>query len=338
MNRHKTLLTCVAYMLVLVVAGVATDRVIANRTISNPGAFVPAYRSFQEYLAGIKLRQVSDEGGFPAVFLGNSRTLFGVDPHVFDDTAAARGAKVRFKSYYRERPPKRIIYGITARDLDDRNVSAQPYEQAFKASPGFTNRNRTGIWKWSEEALAQLYTLRGRVEETRRARKKDIFRPGGQRDNLARQYTVSGDRGYSAFPPRFTKTPEFLLKDRSTPVDRHGIHNLQLGAARIRAIEGIDRYARAHGGCVTFYSLPVFYDPEPWGTKRMQAELARFMRGFVRTHPGTQFVDVGHRVEDRYSVADFGDPDHLNRRGATRFSRDLGKALAPDLRRGCANP
>ncbi len=355
MARYRTLLICIGYMAVLVLGGVVADRVIANRTIANYSDFVPAYRSFQEFLAGKKLRQVDDEGGFPQVFLGNSRTLFGVNPIPFDTefrtsdvdvssynlampTVDPRFWSFFFEEYYEETPPKHVFYGITPRDIDARNRTAEPYQAAFAASPGFSNRNRTGIWKWSEEVLAQLNSLRGRVEETRRARKKDIFRPAGQRDNLARQYSVDNDRGWSSFPPRFTKSQAFLRRDKRRYEGREGIQNLKPGPERVQALEDLDRWVREHGGCVTFFSLPVLYDPEPWGTQRMRRQFREFMREFTRTHPETNFVDVGRLAEKTLPVRYWGDADHLNAEGATKFSRELARALEPSLQRGCSKP
>jgi hypothetical protein len=338
-------------MVLLVAAGVVADRVVANRTISNPGTFVPAYRSFQEFVAGQKLRQVADEGGFPNVFIGNSRTLFGINPDVFDARTRADGVDVRsynlamptvdprfwdffFTKFYDERAPKRVFYGITPRDLDSRNHTAESYQAAFAASPGFSNRNRTGIWKWSEEELAQLFTLRGRIEETKHFNRRDFFRPAGQRDNL-RQFMISGDRGYSRYPARYTKTPEFLRRDMTRYANRPGAIRLRPGRDRVRALEALDRWVRDRGGCLTFFSVPVLYDPEPWGGQKIRRDFTRFMRDFVRRHPDTEFVNTGGEVEKSYGVADYGDADHLNPRGAAKFSRQLADAIAPGLRRDC---
>ena len=351
MSRLRTLLVCVGYVVALMAAGVVADRVIANRTVPNPGTFVPAYRSFQEFVAGQKLRQVDEGEGFETVFVGNSRTLFGVDPEVFDEAAASRGADSRsynlamptvdprfwpffFQQYYDKRPPKRILYGLTPRDLDVRNTSADFYQQTFRASPGFQNRERTPVWKFSEEAMAQLYTLRGRITETKRFNRRDVLRPAGQRDRL-RQFTISGDRGYSEYPPRYVKSERFLRDEQRRFAGREGDISLRPGPERIRALEELDRWVREQGGCLTFFSLPVLYDPEPWGGQRIRRQFTSAMREFVRTHPGTAFVNVGNEIEKSYGVEDFGDADHLNRPGATRFSSQLGEALAPALRRPC---
>lgn len=341
-------------MLALMLAGVAADRVIANRTIPDSGTFVPAYRSFQEFLAGQKLHQVDQQGSFEAVFVGNSRTLFGIRPEEFDPAARARGADVTsynlamptvdprfwpffFQQYYGKRPPKRILYGITPRDIDLRNTSADAYQAAFRASPGFQNRDRTPIWKWSEEVVAQLYSLRGRIEETNRFNRRDFFRPAGQRDRL-RQYMLDGTRGYSEFPPRYTKPESFLRREQARFADRPGDIRLRPDRERVRALEELDRWVRSQGGCMTLFSLPVLYDPEPWGGQRIREDFTRFMREFVRTHPGTSLVNAGDEVEETYSAKEYGDADHLNRAGATRFSRQLGESLAPALRRDCSAP
>ncbi|MEJ7824204.1 MAG: hypothetical protein WKF48_02175 [Solirubrobacteraceae bacterium] len=339
-------------MLVFVVAGVVTDRGIANRTIPDPGTFVPAYRSFQEFLAGQKLRQVDDHRGFPDVFLGNSRTLFGVDPATFDAQASARGIDTRsynlamptidarfwplfFEQYYGKRAPKRVMYGISARDVAADNDTAAAYQAAFRASPGFQNRDRTDIWKWSEELLAQLYTLRGRVEETSRFNRPDFFRLSGQRDRL-RQYTISGSRGFSPFPARYTKPASVLRRERDRGADRYAGKRLLPGRDRVEALEELYRWTRAHGGCLTFFSLPVLYDHDPWGGEAVRRDFVRFMGEFVRTHEGTQFVNVGEEGRARYAVTDYGDGDHLNASGARRFSRDLADSLAPTLPRDCS--
>ncbi|MDP2710631.1 MAG: SGNH/GDSL hydrolase family protein [Solirubrobacteraceae bacterium] len=354
MSHPRTLLLCAGYMALLVIAAVAADRVIANRTIPNPGTFVPAYRSFQEFFAGEKLRQVDEVGGLPSVFIGNSRTVFGVDPLVFDRSARAGGARIAsynlamptvdprfwplfFGDYYAERAPERVLYGITARDMDARNTSAEAYQAAFLASPGFANRNRSGIWKQAEEVLAQMYTLRGRVEETIRFNRRDFFRLAGQRDRL-RQYTLANARGHSAFPARYTKPESLLLRERERYAGRVDGNRLRPARDRIHALEQLHRWVRAHGGCLTFFTLPVYYDPEPWGTEAMRRDLARLMRRLVRALPGTDFVDVGDRLQRSYTVKEFGDPDHLNARGAERFSADLANALAPTLGRGCGGP
>jgi hypothetical protein len=351
LSSRRTLLICIAYLAGLAGLAVAGDRLLADRLFASPSDFVPAYRSAQEQVSGDKLHQLEDSGDIDNLFLGNSRVLFGVDPARLDRALARRGAPARsynlamptvdprfwdfFLAEYWDKPlPRNVLLGVTPRDLDRRNTVSGQYLDAFRASPAFGIRDRTGIWKWSEEELAQLFTLRGRVEETRRAKLGDVLRGRGIDQ---RQIDLTGDRGWAAFDPADGVPGAERRRLAARLRDRHG-PGLEVGADRLDALDAIYRRVHAAGSCLTLFTTPLLYDREEWGTIEMRRDFYRELREFARTHPGTRILDTGRAVERRYGIADFGDGDHLSPRGAGRFARDLGDALAPSLRSGPCAP
>src|ERR1700733_6923190 len=92
-RRVPAQLMCLGYMIVLVLVAIGIDRGIASRLFADPGQFVPAYRSFQDYDVGAKLGQFRgvENDHFDGFFIGNSRTNFGVNPAVFDRASARAG-------------------------------------------------------------------------------------------------------------------------------------------------------------------------------------------------------------------------------------------------------
>src|SRR5947209_10956237 len=94
----RTRLLCLGYFLVIVAVAIGADRLLAGRLFDHPGDFIPAYRAFPEYAIGAKMNQFENEHRrWDALFIGNSRTNFGVDPATFDNALAGRG--VRAQSY-----------------------------------------------------------------------------------------------------------------------------------------------------------------------------------------------------------------------------------------------
>lgn len=348
-DRFRTLLICLGYMVVLIAAAVTADRLLGDRIYARPGDAVPAYRSAQDEVAAKKLHHLGrSANGYDALFIGNSRTLFGVDPELVDRELRRHGARresynlamptvdprfwdVYFRKYFDGKAPRDVLLGITPRDLDRRNVVAGQYLQGFEASPAFNNRDRTGIWKDSEEALADLYPLRGRVEESKRVGVKGFLR-GDRLDQ--RQIDLTGDHGWAAFADRDRPSPAELRRNARELRDRHGPGGLQESTEALTALDRLYRKVHADGGCLTLFTTPLLYDREQWGTIEIRRDFYRRLRAFARTHPGTRLVDVGRVVERNYQLADFGDGDHLSATGARRFARDLARALAPSMRAG----
>lgn len=341
----RTPLVCLAYFVLLATLAVGVDRLVAQRTFQDPAELVPAYRSFQEPSVGAKLQDLSQsDSRFDTLFLGNSRTLFAVQPEVVDGVLAGQGldrrsfnlafptVDVRFwpaflERYYDRAPPRDLVLGITPRDLDARNTAAVAEAQAFGASPGFENRDRTAVWRAAEEGLAELFTLRGRFNELRRAGPGSLV----SGDGLDPAQIRVGERGWGKFAPGVTPEKAELGQQAEALATRTGTMRLQVGRDQIGALEHLDRWIRARGGCLTLFTLPLLYDREPWGTVEVRQDFERTMRDFVAANPTVGFVDIGPRVQGAYTLADWGDGDHLDPSGARRFSRQLGEALGRRL-------
>lgn len=341
---RRTLIICLGYVLLLGVLAVGADRVIAQRVFEDPGELVPAYRSFQEPAVGAKLHDLEKTAGtLSTLFVGNSRTLFGVQPETFDRALARRGIVQRsfnlamptvdvrfwppfFRDFYQRPAPEHLLLGVIPRDLDIRNVTAAAEMQAFTSSPGYENRDRSAIWRSAEELLSQLFTLHGRFNEVRRfVRSPKRLAPA--------QIRVSG-RGWGRFAPGLAPSDRFLEKQARRLALRSSTFALQPGAEQIRAMSRLDRWIRARGGCLTLFTTPLLYDREAWGTVEVRRDFERTMRAFVRDNPHVRFLDLGPRVEKSYGLADFGDGDHLDPSGARRFSRELADAVA-EQGQGC---
>lgn len=345
----STGLRCVAYLAVLLAVVVAGDRLLTKRLYAEPDRLVPAYRSFNEPSVGLKLHDLDKADPKPdTLVLGNSRTYSALDPVAFDHRLDERGVRARsfnlamptvdvrfwppfFERYYDEHAPRNVLLGVIPRDFDERNAVAVQQARAFEASPGFANRDRTGVWKDAEEALADLFVLRGRGNEIRRAGPRDLLR--GRKLDI-RGFRLSGDRGFGQFDPSlFVPKPE-LAANAERLARRSGAIRLRVGAAQLRALDRLDRLVRARGGCLTVFTTPLLYDREPLGTVEVQREFEELLRRIAREHPSIAVVDLGPKVEGEYTLDDFADGDHLSPAGAERFSGELADALAPRLRGG----
>jgi hypothetical protein len=336
-------------MLVLIGAAVGIDRAIASRLFAQPYTFVPGYRAFQDYDIGAKLQQFRgvESQRFNGFFVGNSRAMFGVNPAVFDATLSRDGVRFHsynlaeesvdvrfwqpfFTRYYARRPPHYVFLGVLPRDLDA-SYSAQgaKYMQAFFASPGFQNRNMSPTNRTAEELLSTLYVLHGRASDLHLLSISDILH---DRKLGLDQGRLVGDQGWMELPSKVLATPKSLLRSQAAKLaHRHGTARFELGRAQENSLAALDGWVRRGGGCLILYTTPLLYDREPWGTVEMRQGFTATMHRLVRVIPGLQFVDVGGRVQGRYGAQDFGDGDHLNGRGASRFSAQLGSALLPAM-------
>jgi hypothetical protein len=340
------LLLCFAYIAVLIGVAVGVDRVIAGRLFAHPYDYVPAYRSFQEYAVGVKLHQFeSEHRRFGGLFLGNSRTMFGVDPTVFDAELARRGVNFDsynlalpsvdprfwppfFQRYYNRGPPRQLFLGILPRDLDAGFTLGAEQVRAFLHSAGFEHRHLSGIATWAEESLAHLYILRGRISDLRLLTLSDIL--DHQKLDLHEIHMV-GDEGWARLPERAVLPKPELMAQARRLARRHGRTPFVLGAQQVESIVRLNAWIRGRGGCLTLFTTPLLYDREPWGTIEMRRGFLRAVHRLVRETPGLRFVDIGARVQGSYGANDFGDGDHLAPPGAVRFSRQLADALYPRL-------
>lgn len=348
-GRLRTGLRCLAYVGALLVVVVGADRLLAAHLYAERDRLVPAYRSFNERSVGVKLHELeeSDER-FDTLLIGNSRTLFAVRPDAFDEALAGRGVVTTsfnlamptidprfwppfFERFYDRQAPRHLLLGLIPRDLDRRNDVALRQAEAFTASPGFANRDRSGAWRWAEEELARLFLLRGRGNEIRNAGVRALLR-GDKLDR--RDFGLDGERGWARYDEALMPSKDELAEQARRLAGRRGAVRLEPGREQLAALVELDRWVRARGGCLTLFTTPLLYDREPLGTLEVQRDFQRLLRSFVREHPTIALADVGPDVEGDYGLEDFGDGDHLAAPGAERFSRELADAVAPRLR-GC---
>ncbi|HEX8855432.1 MAG TPA: hypothetical protein VF752_07500 [Thermoleophilaceae bacterium] len=354
MTRARTALTCLVYIVLLVAVAVGIDRAISDRLFAHPNDYVPAYRSFQEYAVGVKLHEFeSQHRRFSGLFLGNSRTMFGVDPPVVDAELGRRGVDFSsfnlalpsvdtrfwppfFERYYDEPPPRQLFLGLLPRDLDASFSLGAREVQAFLHSAGFQNRNMSAVSSWAEESLARLFVLRGRLADTRLITLSDLLEHKKLDLNAIH---LANDRGWAELP-RGTMLPKSELAAQAQKLAvRHGSARFELGAEQRKSLVLLNSWIRSRGGCLTLFTTPLLFDAEPWGTIEMRRGFLRAMRRLVREIPGLRFVDIGARVQGGYGTADFADGDHLAPAGATRFSRQLADALLPSITDpGCQRP
>ncbi len=173
-----------------------------------------------------------------------------------------------------------------------------------------------------------MFTLRGRLNEVRRVGLRGVLR--GMRLDPA-QVDISG-RGWGQFAPSVAPDKQVLAEERRA--DHDDKREILVGKDQIAALRGLDSWIRARGGCLTLFSTPLLYDRDGWGSEAVRRDFVRTMRGFVRTNRHVRFLDVGANTAKGYTLADFGDGDHLAPSGARKFSRELAEALA-EQPRGC---
>jgi hypothetical protein len=333
-------------MALLIVAAFGVDRAIAGRLFKHPYDFVPAYRSFQEYSIGVKLRQFNGEQRhFDGFFVGNSRTMFGVDPPVFDSTLASNGTHFHsynlampsvdvrfwpgfFSRYYAKRPPRYVFLGILPRDLDAHYTQAVQYIDEFYGSAGFRDRNMSGVSSWAEETLSHLFLLRGRISDTRLISLSDVVR--GRKLDL-HQIHLSNEQGWTRLLPSFYQPRPYVRARAKRLAQRHGKVPFELGSSQEQSLVRLNKWVRAGGGCLILYTTPLLYDDESWGTIEMRRGFTRAVHGIVGRIPTIQFADVGAHVQGGMGVADYGDGQHLTGPGAIRFSAALARGLKPAM-------
>lgn len=341
-QRLPTLAACAGYVALLALAAIGADRVVASRAFEDPGEFVPAYRSYQDPATGVKMRQIDELEDAPDVLvIGNSRGLFGVNPVPLERSLSRRGhalevynaalhtVDVRFwpsflAESYEPEPPAHIFLNVIPRDLDRRNTIAAEALDAFASSPGSENEDRTAIWRAAEETLAQLYTLRGRVNELRRVGVGGLLR----NEKVARpEVEIANSRGWARFDDeRALSVPE-LERQQQRWANRHGSIRLEPSPGQHDALERLARMVRGWGGCLTLFSIPTFYDRERWGTIEVQRAFEREITTFTERHPLVGYFDLAERLAPRFGPRMFGDGDHLNARGAERFAQPLAAVI-----------
>jgi hypothetical protein len=328
----------------LVVGGaVGVDRIIADQLFKQPSDFVPAYRAFDEYTAGVKLNQLeSERGRFNAFFLGNSRTLAGVNPAIVDRRTSTRGARLKsynlampkmdvrfwpqfFRRYYAGHRPHYLFLGLVPDDMDPRTEVLQPITSFFQ-SAGFSNRHMSGISRWAEEKLAHLFLLRGRIDDTRLISLSDVVH--GRMLKLL-QIHVS-NQGWWEWLPELGE-PKSLLQAQWKTARQHGeTVAFNLGAGQVRSLIELNGWVRAGGGCLILFTTPQLYDRYMF----IRSGFTTAMRRIENEAPTIQFVDVGGDIQSTMGFADFGDSDHVTPQGAFRLS----SALAPVLQSAMKAP
>jgi hypothetical protein len=340
---HRTVLTCFAYVLVLWVAAVGGERVLAAAFFVKPFDYVPSYRAYPEYSVGVKLRQFArEQRRFDGLFIGNSRTNFGVDPETFDARLRARG--IRFESYnlglptadprfwpdfftrwYTDPAPRHLFLGLLPRDLDRGfEPTGDRFRAAFFQSAGFHNRDLSAVNSWAEEILSRVFVIRGRSSDVHLLSVGDILR--GRKLDLEQAGLANG-RGWMIVPQRVRFDRAQLVRERRRYAGRHG-PRFRPSPAMERGVARLAAWAREHGSCLTLFTTPLLYDRERWGTVEMRRGFEREVRRLARRLENVAFLDVGERVQGHYGLALWAHGDHLNEAGARRFSRDLADALA----------
>jgi lysophospholipase L1-like esterase len=346
--RHwNTPTVCLLYVALLVAAAMGVDRLVATRLFAHPYEYVPGYRAFPEYAVGVKLHQFeSANRRFDGLFIGNSRTMFGVDPRAFDAELARHGVRfssynlalpsfdVRFwpeffRRYYRAPAPGHLFIGILPRDLDAHYAYGETLIRQFFASAGFEQHRRGALARWADEQMARLFLMRGHGADKKLIGLGDVL--AGRRLDL-NAIQLANDQGWSKLPRGVQLRTGTLRVQARRLAERRGKTRFELGAAHVRSLTELDRWIRSRGGTLTLFTTPLLYDREdPWGTIEMRRGFDRAVRRLVRRLPNVRFVDLGRRAGATYSLADYADGDHLNPAGAHRFSRDLADAVAPAL-------
>lgn len=112
---------------------------------------------------------------------------------------------------------------------------------------------------------------------------------------------------------------------------RHTKRDRSLAPINIGYLKEISRTLEPKGVRIIFVTLPAYrsywlsLDKEQWDSTRAA------MLSIVAQHPNAQYVDMLN--DDRFTAGDFYDGDHLNDRGAAKFSRILnGLIMQPEAR------
>jgi len=336
-----------AYVALLVVFGLAADRLLARALFAHPSEYVPTHRSFYHPTVGVKLHRLRDRPRTDdAWFLGNSVTMLGVDPQSYDARLAAQGHQFRsfnlampsvgvtfwpqlLDRYLHGRFPRYLLLGVQPRDVDAAGVDqvSRPVERSFWTSEGTRNRNISRVNANAEEALARAYILWGRhgsffPAAAGVAARGERFDP----DDIG----VDNAAGWSRFVERFVRPKAELEAGRLRYGHRRG-GRFALAPDAVASLRRLATTTSRNGGRLILFTLPTLYDSEPWGTTDIRREFVAAMRSLAPRLPSARFLDLGDDFASGYRTEDFGDENHLLGPAAQRFSRELADATLPLL-------
>lgn len=343
----RTRLMCIGYLTLLVVSGLAVDRVLARALFATPSEYVPTYRAFYHPTVGVKIRMLRDRpANDDAWFLGNSLTMLGVDPASYDARLAAQGLRFRsfnvavpsvgvtfwpefLERYLPGRTPRYLLLGVQPRDVDIAGVEqvSRPVQRSFWASEGARNRNISRVNADAEEALARAYILWGRRGSFLPAAAGVALR--GERfdpDDIR----VDNAAGWSRFEARAARPTAELEAGRLRYSGRRG-GSFVISPAAKTSLRELATMTSRNGGRLILFTLPTLYDSEPWGTVDIRRGFVAAMRSLTPTLPSARFLDLGDAYASGYRTEDFGDENHLLGWAAQRFSRQVADATLPLL-------
>jgi hypothetical protein len=342
--RVKIVGVFAAYAAVLLLAAVGVDRVIAGRLFAEPARYVPTYRSYYHPSVGRKLEQVDALDHLQTLIIGNSITMLAVDPAAMEREMAARGRQ--FDAYnlaipsmtvafwprflnedYQGPQPRQLLLGVQPRDLNARGLAlTAPIVRQYYSSEGEHNSDLSGVNAFAEERMSGLFRLWGR---------RGAFFPALASLRDGRRYDaedirVIGKDGFSVTSPWSRPTRAQMVEGKRRYGNRPGTTDFTIDPRARASLVALRDWIAARGGTLTLFTVPIYYDSEDEGTRRIQREFPVAMRRFVSSQKGMRFMDLGNELKSQYGMGDFVDENHLNERAAERFSRTLADRIAGD--------
>jgi hypothetical protein len=137
---------------------------------------------------------------------------------------------------------------------------------------------------------------------------------------------VSGSGGFGVASPWSRRTRRELELGRVRYGNRPDGTGFQIAPRAHASLLELRDWIQARGGDLTLFTVPIYYDSEDEGRRRVQREFGPAMGRFA-AREGIRFMGLGRDLRGEYDVDEFADENHLNESAAERFSRTLAERL-----------
>lgn len=321
------IVTLVAALVVLLVAE-GTSRVVEPR--------VPVQTRWGSAAIDVKVEQMerlSADGGVDVVFLGSSIVNSGIDPAAFVEqspwaTSAYNASMAASSPRVLERwatevvfpmlKPKTVVIGLSSRALNDNGINQKRAFDRYMDSRGRALHLGTATiaqqLESTLEASSALFRLRGQIRLP--------FTFVNRVKNGPRRSTIT-DLGQQTQRSKRKYESTRAFRRRTT---RRVLVDYELGGVELAALDALVEAAVSQGAEVYVIDMPVVESDYVGMHPQGAADYANYEAAFARLA-----FDDRLRSVSATSVAEgtrfFGDPLHLNGKGANRLVRWMAKTV-----------
>ncbi|RPI29615.1 MAG: hypothetical protein EHM61_01055 [Acidobacteria bacterium] len=284
------------------------------------------------------LRKFEKDHGIDVLFIGNSAVQAGVNPTVFDSerrrlesakpdsfNAAIEGlppygVRLFLEIYLRHSSPRVIIYGITPQDINSASPWARDVTQRVQQSILALAESERGLLGWTYARLlrlSHLYRYRYVLHQL-------LLRGGAMRGD---GFVYFDERGFHPIRKRLSQL------DRAERVrlrNRAGVLNYSTEGEQLDELKKLMGLCSEKGIRLILVNMPLADDY--YGNFDNPADYKTYLDTIsdIAHAYGVPFWDMEHLPsEQNLTDEDFADLNHLNRSGAAKLSRLVGRRCCP---------